>query len=118
MTTILLCAAVRRFSLLFDPFDCQPFTAEQSDLLTVGYFGDVVSKAIQYACIPQFQVITNMVLVKIPNAVLMYFLEFPYIQHVFIIVQAVSLSAMECLRTVLLYGFKFQTAKVLMFGLD
>lgn len=55
---------------------------------------------------------------KIPNAVLMYFLEFPYIQHVFLIVQALSLSAMECLRSVLLYGFKFRTAKVLMFDLD
>lgn len=64
MTTILLCAAARWFSLLLDPFDCQPFTAEQSDLLTVGYFGDVVCKAMQYACIPQFQVISNMVLVK------------------------------------------------------
>lgn len=61
---------------------------------------------------------SNIVLVKIPNAVLLYFLEFPYIQHAFIIVQAFSLSAMECLRSVLLHGFKFRTAKVLMFDLD
>lgn len=46
------------------------------------------------------------------------FLEFPYIVSVFVIVQALSLSAMECLRSVLLYGFKFQTAKVSMFDLD
>lgn len=59
-----------------------------------------------------------MVSVKIPNAVLMYFLKVPYIQYVFIIVQALSLSAMECLRSVLLYGFKFRTAKVLVFDLD
>lgn len=118
MTTILLCAAARWFSLLLDPFECQPFSAEQSDLLTVGYFGGVVCKAMQYACIPQFQVISNMVSVKIPNAVLMYFLEVPYIQYVFIIVQALTLSAMECLRSVLLYGFKFRTAKVSVFDLD
>lgn len=55
-----------------------------------------------------------MLLVKIPNA----FLEFPYLQHVFVIVQALLLSAMECLRSVLLYGFRFRTAKVLMFDLD
>lgn len=78
MTTILLCAAARWFSLLLDLFDCQLFTAEQSDLLTVGYFRSVVCKAMQYAGIPQLQVISNMVLVKIPNAVLMCFLEFPY----------------------------------------
>lgn len=59
-----------------------------------------------------------MVLIKIPNAVLMYFLQFPYIVNVFLIVQALSLSAMECLRSVLLYGLKFRTAKVLMFDLD
>lgn len=65
-----------------------------------------------------FQIISMLVLVKIPNAVLVYFLEFPYIVNVFLIVQALSLSAMECLRSVLLYGFKFQTAKVSMFDLD
>lgn len=48
----------------------------------------------------------------------MYFLQFPYIVNVFLIVQALSLSAMECLRSVLLYGLKFRTAKVLMFDLD
>lgn len=65
-----------------------------------------------------FQIVSRLVLVKIPNAVLVYFLEFPYIVNVFVIVQALSLSAMECLSSVLLYGFKFQTAKVSMFDLD
>lgn len=62
---ILPCAAARWFFfLLLNLFDCQPLTAEQSDLLTVGCFGDVVCKAMQSACLPQFQIISNMVLVK------------------------------------------------------
>lgn len=65
-----------------------------------------------------FQIVSRLVLVKIPNAVLVYFLEFPYIVSVFVIVQALSLSAMEWQRSVLLYGFKFQTAEVSMFDLD
>lgn len=65
-----------------------------------------------------FQIVSSMVLIKIPNAALMYFLQFPYIVNVFLIVQALSLSAMECLRSVFLYGLKFRTAKVLMFDLD
>lgn len=67
MTTIPLCATARWFFWLLNPFDCQPFTAEQFDLLTVGYFGDVVCKAMQCACIPQFQVTSNIVLVKQKN---------------------------------------------------
>lgn len=38
--------------------------------------------------------------------------------NVFAIVQALSLGAMECLWAVLLYGFEFRTASVLMFDLD
>lgn len=72
-----VCRCQMVFFLLLNLFDCQPFTAEQSDLLTVGDFGDVVCKAMQSACLPQFQIISNMVLVKIPNAVLTYLLEFP-----------------------------------------
>lgn len=107
------------FFLLLNLFDCQAFTAEKSDLLTAGYFADVVCKAMQSACLQQFQIISNMVLVKIPNAVLTsHFWSFPYIWPVFIIAQALSLSAMECLWSVLLHGFKFRTAKVLMFDLD
>lgn len=52
------------------------------------------------------------------NADRMYFLGFPSIANVFAVVQALTLGAMECLWCVLLYGFKFQTVKVLMFDLD
>lgn len=77
-SAILPCAAARWFFfLLLNLSDCQASTAEKSDLLTAGYFGDVVCKAMQSACLPQFQIISNMVLVKIPNAVLTYLLEFP-----------------------------------------
>lgn len=38
--------------------------------------------------------------------------------NVFAGVQALSLGAMECLHSLLLYGFKFRIVKVLMFDLD
>lgn len=52
------------------------------------------------------------------NADRMYFLGFPFIVNVFAVVQALTLGVMECLWCVLLYGFEFQTVKVLMFDLD
>lgn len=65
----------------------------------------------------QLQIISRVMFLKISNATLLYFLGFPYMVNVFAIVQALSLGAMECLRVVLLHGFEFRTARVLMFDL-
>lgn len=48
----------------------------------------------------------------------MYFLGFPHMTSVFTIVQGLSMTAMEYLQGLLLYGFEFQTVKVLVFDLD
>lgn len=70
MTTILqsalASASSRRFFLLLDQFDCQPFTTKQSALLTVGYFGDVVCKLEKAkTCFSsQFQIISELMILK------------------------------------------------------
>lgn len=72
----------------------------------------------RHAFIPNSRSSSRIMILKLANAVLMYFLVFPYMMNVFTIVQALSLGAMECLQGLLLYGFEFRTVKVLMFDLD
>ena len=109
------------FSKAYDHFDCQPVTPEQSSLSALRYFGNVV-------CKPQLRGGKELLLSPIPDylqslvlknisAINWYFLEFPCMVSVFAIIQPFSLGAKECLQAVLLYGFEFRTARVLVFGL-